>query len=103
MSADSPQTVEGSIRADMDIDGHDAVPPMLARSLEAYRRDLPRLLRTHRGKWVAHHGDEIVGIARTAGVLYKKCFGRDLKDDEFLVSCISAEIPDDEITWSPDV
>jgi hypothetical protein len=80
----------------------DPVAPVLAESLEAFRRDLPELLKTQRGKWVAHHGSQQIGIARTAAALYQRCFRQGLKEHEFLVSHISPEIPDHEITWSAD-
>ncbi len=45
---------EGIAAGNHAVDGADEpVPPMLARSLEAFRRDLPRLLETDYGKWVA--------------------------------------------------
>jgi hypothetical protein len=81
----------------------DPVAPVLGESLEAFRRDLPELLKTHRGKWVAHRGQQQIGIAQTAATLYQHCFRRGLKDHEFLVSHISPEIPDNEITWSGDL
>lgn len=81
----------------------DSVPTTLSLSLETFRRELPTLLTTHRGQWVAHRGTECAGLAKTAAALYQQCFRRGLKDDEFLVSHISPEIPDDEITWSSDV
>ena len=78
----------------------DPVSPLLAQSLQAFRRDLPRLLETHHGRWVAYHGDEQLGFSRTQTELYEKGFARGLKPDEFLVCSIEPEIPDDEITWS---
>ena len=81
----------------------DAVSPVLAESLAAFRRDLPGLLKTARGKWVAHHGQQQIGISRTAATLYQRCFRPGLRDHEFLVSYISPEIPDNEITWSGDL
>ena len=84
--------------AEEDID--DPVPPMLARSWEAFRRDLPRLLTTHYGQLVAYHGDEQMGFGKTESELYEKGFARGLKQDEFLVCSIEPEIPDEEITWS---
>ncbi|HEX5271221.1 MAG TPA: hypothetical protein VFW33_12060, partial [Gemmataceae bacterium] len=40
-------------------------PPLFRRSQEAFWRDLPELLKSRRtrGKWVAYHGDERIGIA----------------------------------------
>ncbi len=36
-----------------------------ARSMQAFYRDLPELLKKHSGKWVAYHGDECFGVGRT--------------------------------------
>lgn len=84
-------------------DNHGAVEPvvpMLTRSLEAFRRDLPRLLEAHYGKWVAYRGDERLGLGKTQTELYEQGFARGLKANEFLVCSIEPEIPDEEITWS---
>ena len=35
---------------------------ILQTAAEQYRRDLPELLRKHRGKWVAYHGEKRLGI-----------------------------------------
>jgi len=104
MSTRSFKAAEGPTRENAQWhDSNDPVPPMLAQSLRAYFRDLPELLKTHRGKWVAHHGDEIVGFGRTERALYDKCFRLGLKEDEFLVSRIAPEIAAEEITWSSGV
>jgi hypothetical protein len=31
--------------------------PMIQKSIDAFRRDLPEMLETHHGTWVAYHGD----------------------------------------------
>jgi len=104
MSTESPHVTQDGTRFGgvVNLDD-DPVAPVLAESLEAFRRDLPGLLKTHRGQWVAHHGQQQIGIARTAATLYQDCFRQGLKDHEFLVSHISPEIPDNEITWSGDL
>jgi hypothetical protein len=38
-----------------------AVSPLLARSIESFYRNLRELLTSHYGKWIAYHGDELVG------------------------------------------
>ena len=38
------------------------ISPMVAKSQEAFRRDLPELLKNHYGQWVAYHGDERLGL-----------------------------------------
>jgi len=98
MSAETHQTLTADHRDGTFVD--DPVPPLLARSLDAFRRDLPRLLETHYGKWVAYHGDAQVGFGKTETELYRKCLARGMKRDEFLVCSIEPEIPDDEICWS---
>ena len=73
-----------------------AVLPMIARSLESFRRDLPQLLETHYRQWVAYHGDEQIGFGRSQTMLYQECFRRGLKRDEFIVSCIEPGEADEE-------
>jgi hypothetical protein len=79
--------------------------PMIQRSIDAFRRDLPELLKTHYHKWVAYHGDERIGFGRTETDLYEECFRRGLTRDEFVVCGIDpgAFDPDEEIEVSRDV
>lgn len=76
------------------------MPPMMARSLEAFRRDLPELLETHYHQWVAYHGDQRLFFGRTQTKLYERCLRRGLEPDEFMVCSIEPEIADEDITWS---
>ena len=55
------------------------------RSQAAFYRDLPELLKRHCRQWVAYHGDEFVGSARTQTELFQSCLSRGLKEDEFIV------------------
>jgi hypothetical protein len=55
------------------------------RAVLAFRRDLPQLLKEKPGQWVAYHGDQRVGFARTAIELYKECARLGLPDDDFIV------------------
>ncbi len=43
------------------------IAPMILRSMQAFWRDLPEMLkhRRNRGKWAAYHGEERVAIARS--------------------------------------
>ena len=59
--------------------------PAIRKSIEAFRRDLPELLKSYPGKWVAYHGDERVGIGKTETELYQRCFARGLTRDDFIV------------------
>jgi hypothetical protein len=73
--------------------------PMIQKSIDAFRRDLPELLQTHPGKWVAYHGDERVGFGKTQTELYQRCFARGLTRDDFIVGFTEpgAFDPDEEI------
>jgi hypothetical protein len=46
--------------------GENDPPPDLSREDAAFDRELPRLLREHRGKVALVHGDEVVGVFKDA-------------------------------------
>jgi len=77
--------------------------PMIQKSIEAFRRDLPQILKSHRGKWVAYHGDERIGFGKTQTELYRKCFRRGLTRDDFMVCGVNEGTfdPDDVTEVSP--
>lgn len=69
------------------------IDPLLLRSMQAFWQALPDLLRDRRkrGKWVAYHGEECVGIGKRQVELYQQCFGRGLQRGEFYVGKIQAD------------
>jgi hypothetical protein len=67
----------------------------------AFRRDWPQLAQQHYGQWVAYHGDQQLGIARTATELYQACFQRGLKRGEFHVFGIEHPLPDNLVVDWP--
>ena len=74
------------------------------QSLDAFYRDLPRLLKMHYWKWVAYHGDQLICVGRTQTELYKKCLRDGLKEDEFIVRFVSdMALSDHEEINIPDV
>lgn len=79
--------------------------PMIQESIDAFRRDLPELVKTHNGKWVAYHGNERIGFGRTQTELYEEGFRRGLTRNDFVVFGIepNAWDPDEEIECSMDV
>jgi hypothetical protein len=79
--------------------------PMIQRSIDAFRRHLPELLKTHYGKWVAYNGDRRIGFGRTQTELYEECFRRGLSRGEFVVCGIESGAfdPDEEIEIPMDV
>jgi hypothetical protein len=66
------------------------IPPGIKRSQEALRRDLPELLENKKlfHRWVAYHGEERIGIARTQTELIVECIRRGFEDDEYYVGWI---------------
>jgi hypothetical protein len=66
------------------------VPPLFRRSQEAFWRDLPGLLKSWRtrGKWVAYHGDERIGVARDSQTLLRECLRRGLGKDDYYLDII---------------
>jgi hypothetical protein len=76
------------------------IPPGIRRSTEAFRRDLPELLKNKRlfRRWVAYHGDERIGIARDPIDLYEECERRGLKQEEYAVCCIVPEMDECDST-----
>ena len=69
------------------------IAPMIAKSQEAFRRDLPQILDKRYGQWVAYHGDERIGFGRSQFELYDECIRRGLRDDEFVVRVVAPEAP----------
>jgi hypothetical protein len=63
------------------------ISPMVLRSMQAFWRDLPKLLMKRRNhkKWAAYHGDERLAITRSDVDAYQECFRRGLKHEEIYV------------------
>jgi hypothetical protein len=76
------------------------IAPMMLRSMQAFWRELPELLkkRRNRGKWAAYHGEERVAISRSDVDAYQECFRRGLKRGEFYVGWLK-EDPDGIPPW----
>ncbi len=91
----------GQIRVLLEADP----PPMIQRSIDAFRNDLPELLKSHEGKWVAYHGDRQIGFGRTQTGLYQECFRRGLTRDDIMVAFVEpgAFDPDEEFEVTSDV
>jgi hypothetical protein len=73
----------------------DTVAPLIACSQEAFRRELPELLKM-RGRyrhWVAYHGGRRMGMAKTKTELYQECLRQGLRRGEFVVRSIEPEVP----------
>ena len=69
-------------------------PALGPLALATYRRDLPRLLEERPGQWVAYHGDQFVGFAKTQLQLVQECISRGYRGRDYVVCCIEPELPD---------
>src|SRR5690349_19653243 len=54
------------------------IAPLMLRSMQAYWRDLPELLKlkSKRCRWVAYHADERIGLGRTEAELHQEAMRR---------------------------
>jgi hypothetical protein len=76
-------------------------PEMLAAE-ERYLRDLPDLLRTEFGRWVAYTAQGRIAEGDNELALFQECFRRGLQRGQFLVARVESDAPAAQITdnWS---
>jgi hypothetical protein len=69
------------------------IAPQMLQSMQAYWRDLPKLLalKSQRRRWVAYHGQERIGFGKTQQELYQECFRRGLQREEFYVGFLELD------------
>lgn len=82
--------------------GTKAIPhaPLETRDIEAasfsaralYLAELPSLLTTNRGDWVAYTATERVALGRSHQYVYGVCCERGLQSGEFLLTCIEPDV-----------
>ena len=73
-----------------------STPPAILEAQRVYLQDLPELLKTHRGQWVAYYGKERLAFAPTKDALCKACFARGYQ--EFLIRYIEPDLGFDFIS-----
>jgi hypothetical protein len=80
-------------------------PPMIQKSIDAFRRDLPEMLKSHGGECVAYHGEERIAFGKTELELFQECMRRGLTRDDFVVCGVEEGMfdPDEEIEITSDV
>jgi hypothetical protein len=78
------------------------VPPLIARAQIQFRRDLPELIDSHAGDWVAYSGEERIGVGPSEKELVLRCVRQGLRDDQFVVRAIAPEAEEiiDPAEWS---
>jgi len=70
--------------------------PIIKLANATYRRELPDLLKTHYGKWVAYHGDRRLGFGKDKLKLLYEWLNRGIPDEELLVRGVVPDLPYDE-------
>jgi hypothetical protein len=81
---------------------NDAIPAAVRQARAAWRSDLPKLLASHRGQWVAYQGQRQAGIGDTKTELVRQCLAAGSKHGEFVVLLVEPEA-DHQITVPVDV
>ena len=81
---------------------HLDLSPLIQRSLDKFRKDLPQLLEKFPRQWVAYRGDERLGVSISKRQLYQECLRRGLQAGTFLVRSIEPEVSR-ELVDRPDV
>jgi hypothetical protein len=84
-------------KKEIDASFPEAVLPSIARAQEAFRRDLPDLLKIRSASqaWVAYTGDHRIASGKTKTELYQECLRRGLQRGEFIVRAVEPEVPHD--------
>ena len=73
-----------------------STPPAILEAQRVYLQDLPELLKTRRGQWVAYYGSERLAFGATQDSLCEECFARGYQ--EFLIRYIEPEVEFDFIS-----
>lgn len=71
----------------------------LREAVAAFRRDLPGLLRTHPGQWVAYHGGRRIGFADSKTLLIRYCGGEGHRPADLFVAKVQPEMPPAAADW----
>ena len=69
---------------------YDRLDKLIQRAHGTFIRELPELLKSHPGQWVADHGDQRLGFSRDDMKLYKQWYDRGVPRGElgvFRASC----------------
>ncbi len=67
--------------------------------LRQFQQDLPGLLSTCAGLWVAYHGPHRVGQGKTKTRLLQECRAREFPFEELFVAMVQPEMPPAAATW----
>ncbi len=74
-------------------------PAALREAVAAFRRDLPGLLQTHPGQWVAYRGGRRIGFADSKTLLLRYCGGEGHRPADLFVAKVQPEMPPAAADW----
>jgi hypothetical protein len=78
---------------------YDRLSKLIQRAHGTFIRELPELLKRHRGQWVAYHGDQRLGFSRDDMKLYKQWYARGVPHGELGVFRVVPYYPDEDIVY----
>lgn len=67
------------------------VQPKIREALDAFRRDLPEMMKEHHREWVAYHGAIRLGFGKDDFDLYQRYMVQGYDPEELLVSPVEPE------------
>jgi hypothetical protein len=68
------------------------VSPLIVEAAAAFERELPELLRTHRGRWISYYGPQRLAIADREPDLVQTCYNNGYEDKDLYVRRIEEPI-----------
>jgi hypothetical protein len=75
-------------------------PALLREAAAAFRNDLPDLLRTHPGQWVAYRGGRQIHFGDSKTSLLHSCYAAGYRDEEIFVAKVQPEPPPARAGWA---
>jgi hypothetical protein len=78
---------------------YDQLDKLIQRAHGTFLRELPELLKSHRGKWVAYHGDKRLGFSRDQVKLYQEWYRRGVPQGELGVFHVRPYYQEDDIVY----
>jgi hypothetical protein len=66
----------------------------------AFCKDLPELLKTEDGKWVAYRGEQRLGIADSSTHLYRECLAQGLDPKELFIEMIHPDAASNQFSFA---
>jgi hypothetical protein len=78
---------------------YDRLSKLIQRAHGTFIRELPELLKRHRGQWVAYHGDQRLGFSRDKVKLMKEWHRRGVPQGELGLFCVVPYYPDEHIIY----